>query len=253
MVVVIIILIMVMGMVKKIMTDIHNHLLYGIDDGSKSIEESIDILKDMKKCGFDNIILTPHYIKDSKWNNPRKDNLERMSYLQRVINENNIDINLYLGNEIFIDEDIYENINRGLISPLNDTSYLLIELPMTGEYEDYKDIFRDLIKKGYHVILAHPERYHSFQEDFNRVYELEKIGVYFQSNLDSIVGGYGENAEKMIKRLLREKKIAFLATDIHHKKHDYNKWVKAKKVALKYITEREFEILTNQNPSQLLG
>ena len=235
------------------MTDIHNHLLFGIDDGSKTIEESIEVLKDMKKCGFDNIILTPHYIKESKYNSPKEHNLQLMHMLQRALRENNIDINLYLGNEIFIDEDIYENIRKGYISPLNGTNYLLIELPMTGIYEEYKEIFKDLIKKGFHVILAHPERYISFQKDFNKVYELEKIGVYFQSNLDSIVGGYGEAAEKTIKRLLKEKKIAFLATDIHHKKHDYTKWQRAKLVALKYLSEREYEIITNTNPSQLIG
>ena len=235
------------------MTDIHNHLLFGIDDGSKTIEESIDVLKDMKKCGYDNIILTPHYIKDSKYNNPRKDNLRRMNELQEALNNEGIDIKLYLGNEIFIDEDIYELLIREEMSSLNGTNYLLIELPMNGEYDEYKEIFSDLIKKGYNIILAHPERYLSFQKDFNRIYELEKIGVYFQSNLDSIIGGYGEHAEKTIKRLLKEKKIAFLGTDIHHKKHDYTKWQKAKTIALKYITEREFDILTDRNPSQLIG
>ncbi len=233
------------------MTDIHNHLLYGVDDGAKSIEESIEVLKDMKECGYDNVILTPHYIKDSTWNNPRNDNLERMNILQQELNKNHIDIKLYLGNELFIDDSIYELLLNKKISSLNGTNYLLIELPMNGEYEDYKYIFKDLINKGYHVILAHPERYHSFQKDFNKVYELEKIGVYFQSNLDSIIGGYGEAAEKTIKRLLKEKKIAFLATDIHRKKHDYNKWKKAKMIALKYLTESEFDILTNKNPSQL--
>lgn len=235
------------------MTDIHNHLLFGIDDGSKTIEESIDVLKDMKKCGYNNIILTPHYIKDSKYNNPRKDNLRRMRELQEALDNEGIGINLYLGNEIFIDEDIYELLMREEMSPLNGTNYLLIELPMNGEYDEYKEIFKDLIRKGYNVILAHPERYLSFQKDFNRIYELEKIGVYFQSNLDSIIGGYGEHAEKTVKRLLKEKKIAFLGTDIHHKKHDYVKWQRAKLIALKYITEREFDILTDKNPSQLIS
>ena len=235
------------------MIDIHNHLLYGIDDGSKTIEESIEVLKDMYKCGYTSIILTPHYIKDSKYNSNKENNLKRMKVLQDALDENNIKIKLYLGNEIFIDEDIYELLMREEISSLNDSNYLLIELPMTGEYDEYKEIFKDLIRKGYHVILAHPERYISFQKDFKKVYELEKIGVYFQSNLDSIIGGYGEMAEKVIKRLLKEKKIAFLATDIHHKKHDYSKWKRAKLVALKYISIEELEILTKNNPSQLLN
>lgn len=234
------------------MTDIHNHLLYGIDDGSKSIEESIEVLKEMKKCGFDNIILTPHYIKDSKYNSSKKNNLEKMKNLQEALDNENININLYLGNEIFINENIYELLMREEINSLNETNYLLIELPMSGEYDDYKEIFKDLINKGYHVVLAHPERYHSFQKDFNKIYELNKMGVYFQCNLDSIIGGYGENAEKTIKRLLKEKKVAFLATDIHHKKHDYTKWQRAKLVALKYLSEKEFDLITNKNPGQLI-
>ena len=234
------------------MTDIHNHLLFGIDDGARNLEESIDILKDMYNVGYRNIILTPHYIKDSAYQSPREENLRKLAILQNALIKSNININLYLGNEIYITENIDELIRKGTISSLNNTNYLLIELPMSGKYDEYKYIFQSLISKGYHVILAHPERYVAFQEDFNKVYELEKIGVYFQSNLDSIVGGYGEAAQKIIKRLLKEKKIAFLATDIHRKKHDYSKWEKAKKQALKYISEKEFDILVNINPSQLL-
>lgn len=235
------------------MTDIHSHLLYGVDDGSKSIEESIDILKDLENCGFKNIILTPHYIKGSAYESPKRENLKRLNVLKNALKENNININLYLGNEIYIDEDIYELFKMGEISTLNNTNYALIELPMSGKYDEYKEIFQDLISRGCKVVLAHPERYLSFQEDFNKVYELERIGVYFQSNFDSILGRYGEGAEKTIRRLLKEKKIAFLATDIHHKKHDYSKWNLARQEILKYITEEEFRILTEKNPGQLVG
>ena len=235
------------------MTDIHSHLLYGVDDGSKSIEESLDILKDLEKCGFRNIILTPHYIKGSAYESPRRENVKRLNVLKNALIENNININLYLGNEIYIDDEIYELFKRGEITTLNNTNYALIELPMSGKYDEYKEIFQDLISKGCKVILAHPERYISFQEDFNKVYELERIGVYFQSNFDSILGRYGENAEKTMRRLLKEKKIAFLATDIHHKKHDYSKWNLAKQEILNYITEEEFKILTEDNPGQLVG
>ena len=234
------------------MTDIHSHLLYGTDDGTKTLDESIDILRDMKNVGYENVIITPHYIKDSKYKSSRKENLEKLEIMRMVLLENNIDINIYLGNEIFIDEDIYKLLQSNIISPLNDTNYLLIEIPLSGIYDDYIDIFKDLIENGYNIILAHPERYLAFQDDFNKIYELEKLGVYFQSNIDSITGRYGEKAQKMIKRLLKEKKIAFLATDIHHKKHDYRKWELAKKIALKYISEKEYDLLVNKNPSQLI-
>ncbi len=235
------------------MIDIHSHLLYGIDDGSKSIEDSVDIIRNMHNVGFTDIILTPHYIKDSDYSSPRSNNLKLLRNLKQALKENNIDVNLYLGNEIYIDEDIYDLLEEDEISSLNDSRFLLIELPMSGEYDNYIDIFEYLISQGYKVILAHPERYISFQNDLSKVLELKKIGVYFQSNLESILGSYGKGAVKAIKKLLKMKKISFLATDIHHKKHDYNKFEKAKKKIRKYLTEEELNILLNENPSKIIS
>ena len=130
------------------MIDIHNHLLFGIDDGSKSIEESLDILNDMSKCGYTDVILTPHYIDGSRYSNNRDDNLNRLELLKEELNKNRISINLYLGNEIYIDDDINEYLDNKIISSLNNTNYLLIELPMSGEYVGYQELFKDLIKKG---------------------------------------------------------------------------------------------------------
>ncbi len=235
------------------MTDIHNHLLFGIDDGAKTIEDSIDVLKDMANFGYKNVILTPHYIKDSNYSNPASDNYKRLKMLKEALEERNINLNLFLGNEIYIDENIFELLKDREIYPLNGTNFLLIELPISGEYENYEEIFSFLISKGCNVILAHPERYIAFQKDFNKIYELEKIGVYFQSNIDSLVGRYGIDAENTIKRLLKERKISFLATDIHHRKHDYNVWNQARDIALKFISEKEFDILVNINPSKLVN
>ncbi len=235
------------------MIDIHNHLLFGIDDGSKSIEDSIDVLKDMADFGYKAVILTPHYIKDSNYANPARDNYKRLKELQKELIKNNINIKLFLGNEIYIDDRIYELLIKQEVYPLNGTNFILVELPISGEYEGYQEIFSFLISKGLNIILAHPERYISFQRDFSKVYELEKIGVYFQSNIDSLVGRYGEGAEEMIKRLLKEKKISFLATDIHRKKHNYNIWNTAREIALKYISAEEYDILVNKNPSKLVS
>ena len=235
------------------MTDIHCHLIYGVDDGCIKIEESVDILRDLYNYGYRNVILTPHYIKDSNYSSPARENFKRMKELQKVLDQNGIGIKLYLGNEIYMDDDIYELLSKGLIYSLNGTEYLLIELPMDGEYPNYEEIFRDLMSKGCKIILAHPERYLAFQKNFEIIYELEKMGVFFQSNLDSIIGRYGEGAKVMIKRLLKEKKIAFLATDIHHKKHDYASWDKARDEILKYISKSEFDILVNENPSKLVS
>ncbi len=235
------------------MTDIHNHLLFGVDDGSKSIEDSVDILRDLERAGYKNVILTPHYIKDSNYSSPALENYKRLKELKEALKENNININLFLGNEIYIDEEILELLQRKEIYSLNGTNFLLIELPISGEYEGYQEIFSFLISKGCNVILAHPERYLAFQKDYKKIDELKKMGVYLQSNIDSLIGRYGEDAEILIKRLLKDKKISFLATDIHHKKHDYNVWKKAREIALKYISEEEYELLVNINPSKLVS
>ena len=235
------------------MIDIHNHLLYGIDDGSKSIEESIDVLKDMEKCGYTDIILTPHYIDGSRYSNDRDNNIERLNTLKQELKDNNIKINLHLGNEIYIDEDISTLLKENKLSTLNDSNYLLIELPMSGDFVGYQEIFRDLIREGYKVILAHPERYLSFQDDYDLIYELLDMGVLFQCNIDSLNGKYGPYAKEMLESLLKDGHVSFLATDIHHKKHDPEGWEKAKKEALRYITNEEYKILTEINPSRLIG
>lgn len=239
-------------MVVMTMIDIHCHLLYGIDDGSKSIKESIEAIKELKEVGYTDIILTPHYIKDSNYNSSYKNNIKLLNTLKKELESLSIDINLYLGNEIYIDNDILKLLQENEISSLNDTKYTLIELPMSGEYENYEEIFKELIDNGIKVILAHPERYYSFQKDYNKVLELEEIGVLFQSNIESIIGKYGKGAKKMIKRLLKDRKITFLATDMHHVKHDYNDYYKAYKKIQKIISLEEFNKLVNVNPKKII-
>ena len=234
------------------MTDIHCHLLYGIDDGSRSIEESVEVLRDLASCGYKNIILTPHYIKDSTYNSSAKENFKRLKILKEALYQNNININLYLGNEIYMDDDILDLLLRKEAYTLNGSQFLLVELPMSGEYPGYEEVFKELMSHGCKIILAHPERYLCFQKNFDYIYELAKMGVYFQGNIESIIGKYGEGAKVMIKRLLKEKRLAFLATDIHHKKHDYKDYDRAKDEILKIITKEEYNILVNINPGRLV-
>ena len=138
------------------MIDIHSHLLYGVDDGAKTIDESVDIIRNLYKNGITDIILTPHYIEYSSYNSNKKSNLEKLDSLKKKLKEEGINVNLYLGNEIYINNNILSLLKKGEISSLNDSKYLLIELPMSGKYDNYVEIFKELIENGYKVILAHP-------------------------------------------------------------------------------------------------
>lgn len=234
------------------MIDIHNHMIYGVDDGSKSIEESIDILRDLSNNGITDIILTPHFIPDTKYVSPKLNNIVKYKKLKQELDSNNININLYIGNEIYIDKNIYNYIMNNQMCSLNNTNYILVELPMSGEYADYQDIFNNLISLGFTIILAHPERYISVQGNFNIIYELEEIGVLFQCNIGSIVGEYGNDAKKVIKRLLKEKKVSFIGTDIHRKKSDYSYIEKAINKFKKYLSDEEINDILVNNASKII-
>lgn len=235
------------------MIDIHSHLLFGVDDGSRTLEESVHVIKKLSEVGYTDIILTPHYINDSTYVSTREENLDVLKRLKVGLIRNNVDVNLYLGNEIYIDSEIAHLLKNNIISSLNDTKYLLIELPMSGENEIYYDVFLDLINMGYKVILAHPERYISFQKDFNKIYELKELGVLLQSNVGSVLGDYGRGAKKTIKRLLKENLITFMGTDIHHNKEEYTFVLKAKKKMGKYLTQKQINNIFENNAKVLLN
>lgn len=223
------------------MTDIHSHILFGVDDGSNDIEESIELLKKLKSIGFKNVILTPHYIEGSDYCSLNPEKLEKLEILKSEINKKNIDINIYLGNEIFINDSIIKSISDGKIYPLNNTKYLLIELPFYNQILNLDDILFEITHAGFIPIIAHPERYSYFQENYKIVDSLKENGVLFQANYSSILGYYGKQSQKLLKYMLKKKYIDYLGTDIHHTKKTYviDNFEKINK-KIKKITKEEY-------------
>lgn len=197
------------------MTDIHSHLIYGIDDGSRSIEESVELLSKLRQIGFENVIITPHYIENSEYSSKNIEKEEKLELLKAALSKNNVDINIYIGNEIFINENIISLIENGSIESLNNTNRLLIELPFHNKILNLEDIIYELKYNGYDPIIAHPERYTYFQEDYELVDKLKEEGVLFQCNYSSIIGYYGKDALKLLKYMLKHRYVDYLGTDIH--------------------------------------
>lgn len=203
------------------MTDVHSHILFGIDDGSRTISESIELLKKLKSVGFNNVILTPHFILDSTYNSNYEANIKIYNELkERLLNEN-IDINIYLGNEIFIDKNVPTLLEKNIITSLNGTKYVLVEFPMHNKLLNIEDILYGIRSKGYEVVIAHPERYDAFKEDYSIVDTLREDGFLFQSNYSSILGYYGKDSIKLLKYMLKRHYIDFLGTDIHRIEKTY--------------------------------
>ena len=203
------------------MTDVHSHILFGIDDGSRTISESVELLKKLKSVGFNNVILTPHFILDSTYNSNYESNIKIYNELkERLLNEN-IDINIYLGNEIFIDKNVPTLLEKNIITSLNGTKYVLVEFPMHNKLLNIEDILYEIRSKGYEVVIAHPERYDAFKEDYSIVDTLREDGFLFQSNYSSILGYYGKDSIKLLKYMLKRHYIDFLGTDIHRIEKTY--------------------------------
>lgn len=236
------------------MIDIHNHILHEIDDGSRSLEESIEILKEFSLIGYKEIILTPHYIFGTKYN---KNNIEKQKLLEKLqikITEEKIPIQVYLGNEVYIDWNLITLLEKNEIEPLNHSRYLLLEFPMNTYYNGMLDVIFKLQQNGFIPILAHPERYQIFKDNPKLATYILDSGVLFQGNLGSIIGLYGKDSQKLLSLFLKHKMIHFLASDVHRKGSklicNFNF---IKKKIFKMLTDEEFQILTEENPKKVIN
>lgn len=230
------------------MIDFHSHILPNIDDGSRSLNETIHILKEAQKAGFTKIISTSHYI-DGYYEADE----EQRTKLINEIREKFQGIDLYLGNEIYITNRMADLIAEKKASTINNSKYVLFELPMNNKPIDAKEIVFRLIEKGYVPIIAHPERYKYVKENIEYVRELADMGVLFQSNYGSAIGMYGKKAQKTQKKLLEEGLIQFFGSDVHTVEQVYPKMPKILKKLRKILTEEELQQLTTENAQKVLN
>lgn len=223
------------------MIDMHSHILPGIDDGSNSIEESIEMLREAKNAGFDSVISTSHYIEEYYTfnENQRRDLLKD---IQNNLARDNIDLKLYLGSEIYLSENILNLLKEFEASTINGTSYVLFELPLQVKPMNLYEVIYDMLRNKLVPILAHPERYKFVQESPELVLDLMDKGVLMQSNFASIIGRYGKRAQITVEKLLRNNAVHFLGTDTHKKHSIYTKMpeilVKLEKLVRKSKTGR---------------
>lgn len=230
------------------MIDFHSHILPQIDDGSSSDEESLNMLQEAKKVGFNKIISTSHYIEQYY----ECEENERTILLNKL--DNNVgELQLYLGSEIYISDKIIELIKERKASTINNSRYVLFELPMNTKTMLAEETVYKLIGNGYIPIIAHPERYRYVQENLAYVKKLSDMGAMFQSNYGSIIGLYGSKAKSTVTQLLKQDLIQFLGTDVHRQKNIYPHIPKIIKKLKKIISEDKIEEITTQNAEKVLN
>lgn len=233
------------------MIDLHCHVIYDTDDGAKTLEDSVNILREAAAAGFTKICCTPHYI-EPQYVKSKTENKEKLETLQKKLEEENINIELYLGNEIYVADNMKELINEGKVSTIADTQYVLVELPITQKLLGAEEMIESLIFAGYTVIMAHPERYIYAQKDLKYFDTFLEQGVLLQGNYESLIGKYGVEAEKALKKLLKKREISLLSTDVHRTNSTYTKMEKILKKLKHYAKNEYFEYITETCQKEIL-
>jgi len=196
------------------MVDIHCHIIPEIDDGAKDIEQSLKMLRDAEDDGIREVIATPHFMR-GRFEVPYEQVVEKVKKLNETCTEENINIKIYPGQEIYLNRHTLEDYEKGLLGGLNGSNYYLFEMNPAKFDKRIPDILYELSLHGVIPIIAHPERYRYIIEDIERLNRLIHEGCLFQLNVGSIDGVFGKKAKKCAEELLKKGVYDFIGSDGH--------------------------------------
>ncbi|MFR9239374.1 MAG: tyrosine-protein phosphatase [Clostridium baratii] len=197
------------------MIDIHSHILPGIDDGSKKISMTLDMVKRASLDGTTDIVATPHYRKGYFYV-PYKEVKEIATNLNKLVKEEGIYCNIHYGQEVYYSESIIEDLENGEIGTINNGQYMLVEFPMRRIPEEAIDYMYELKLRGITPIIAHPERYKDFMSDITKINDFINEGCLFQINAGSILGEFGSEVKKCTEKLIKNRIYNFIGSDAHN-------------------------------------
>ncbi len=197
--------------------DMHSHFIPGIDDGAKTIADSLALLRAMAAMGYKTIITTPHVMVDYYPNNTRTIQ-EGLAAVQAAAKENNIDLTIRAAAEYYIDESFMKLLETEPLLTIYQKE-VLVEFSMMYEPPMLFDVIFKMQSAGYKPIIAHPERYLFFHKDFKRYRDLKDKGCMLQLNMLSLTGYYGKNVKMIADELLAKGLYDYCGSDMHHEKH----------------------------------
>jgi len=222
--------------------DIHCHILPGIDDGSRDMEETIRMLQTASAEGITHIIATPHY-KAGRGCAESETIKKLLDKTRQEAAKHNLDIQLYSGNEVFYASELGDRFQSGRICTLNDSKYVLVEFSPMDSFNYIRNGLDEIIGMGYKPVLAHIERYECIVKHPEYAEDLRALGVGIQVNASSITGEVGRTIKKFVHRLLEDGLVDYVGTDAHsadsRRKPAINKCVSVlyKKYDSDYVTD----------------
>ena len=200
--------------------DMHSHLLPGIDDGLQDLEETVEFIRDLKNLGYSKLICTPHILSDL-YPNSRDTILPKLAMVRDALQKADINIKVEAAAEYMIDHEFTELISNSKKEDLLTISgdYILVEMSYLAPSPNFDKVIFNLRMMGLQPILAHPERYNYYHNQFEQYEHFKDIGCKLQINLLSLSGVYGPQVKKMAEKLFKNQMVDFLGTDMHHEKH----------------------------------
>lgn len=198
-------------------TDIHSHLIPSIDDGVKTLDESISIIKEMHSLGFKRIITTPH-IMNHRFPNTKETITSGYEKVKKELIKRDIDIRLEMAAEYYYDEHFIELVRKKDLLTFGD-NYVLFEFSYTTKPFRIEQTVYELLSLGYKPVLAHPERYSYYSSDYKKYDSLKDLGLLFQINLNSLNSFYGKKPKKAAEYLVDNNLVDFVGSDIHAMKY----------------------------------
>ncbi len=198
-------------------TDMHSHLIPGIDDGSKSMDETIAMLAKFESLGYKKVITTPHVYSDCYKNTPEII-LKGLKEVQQTAKELGLSIQIEAAAEYYCDEYFQELITEKNLLTINGV-YVLMEFPFLSEMSNWKEFIFNVRAIGYVPIIAHFERYVYWHGSIEKAKEMHQLGAKIQLNINSLTGHYGPDVKKQGERLIDHQLLDFIATDCHRIQH----------------------------------
>lgn len=196
------------------MIDMHCHILFGIDDGAENINDSMDLIKEEVGKGVKHIICTPHFRYNREYTKEKV--FKNFELLKEVTQAKRIEVNLYLGNELYLGSDFYKVLESDEYYSLAGSKYLLVEFNYSSTPQNIADTCYEVKIKGYTPIIAHVERYSQLYNNINSIKELINEGALLQVNASTIINKENKDSYKFAALLLRNRLASFVASDVHN-------------------------------------
>jgi protein-tyrosine phosphatase len=202
-----------------LVTDMHSHLLPGIDDGSPDTETSLQLINGLQELGYRKFITTPHILWDMYKNDATTIAAAHQELQLAAQKELNAPVPVKPAAEYFLDEHFDELLANNVPLLTLHENLVLVEFSFVTTPLNFKDKLFNMQLKGYQPVLAHPERYLYFMSDKKWYDELKSAGFHFQLNILSLAGYYGKASLQLAHYLIGKKYVNLLGTDCHHFRH----------------------------------